>query len=166
MIINVFRIKKDVGATTPFNFSGPTISTGAATYADLEISGEVLNNGAVLKVTGQIHGEARFVCGRCLEPYLAKVEVPFQEDFKEGLPEDQDADLSWYQGDSIDIAETVRERLILAEPFKQVCCEQCKGLCPACGKNLNMESCTCTTEVVNPKFAVLQKLLENNPTER
>lgn len=161
MIIDVFRIKKDVGATKPFHFSASSFLIGTVTYTDLEIEGEVLNNGAILKVTGQILGEARFVCGRCLEPYLAKVEIPFQEDFKEGLSEGEDADMSWYQGDSIDITETVRERLILAEPFKQVCREQCRGLCPVCGKNLNMESCTCTTEVINPKFAALQKLLEN-----
>ena len=160
MNIDVFRIKKDVNATIPFHFSASSLSTGTITYTGLEIEGKVLNNGAVLNVTGQILGEARFVCGRCLEPYLAKVEIPFQEDFKEGLS-DEDADMSWYQGDSINIAETVRERLILAEPFKQICCEQCRGLCPICGKNLNMESCSCATEVTNPKFAVLQKLLEN-----
>ena len=167
MIINVFRIKKDVGASQLFRFSVASLSAGTITYTDLEISGEVLNNGAILEVTGQILGEARFVCGRCLEPYLAKVEIPFQEDFKEGLPEsDQEADLSWYQGDSIDIAETVRERLILDEPFKQVCREECRGLCPVCGKNLNIERCTCTTETVNPKFAILKQLLESkSPTD-
>ena len=167
MNIDVFRVKKDVGAVQMFHFLVSSLSTGTVTYADLDISGKVLNDGAILEVTGQILGEARFVCGRCLEPYLAKVEIPFQADFKEGLPErDQEADMSWYQGDSIDIAETVREALILAEPFKHVCREDCRGLCPVCGKNLNMEICTCTTETINPKFAVLQRLLEtNNPTQ-
>lgn len=167
MIINVFRVKKDVGAIQMYHFSTLSLSTGTVTYTDIDVSGEVLNNGTILEVTGRILGEARFVCGRCLEPYLAKVEIPFQADFKEGLPErDQEADMSWYQGDSIDIAETVREALILAEPFKHVCREDCRGLCPICGKNLNMEICTCTTETINPKFAVLQRLLEtNNPTQ-
>lgn len=167
MIIDVFHVKKDVGATQMYHFSVSSLSTGAVTYTDLDISGEVLNNGAILEVKGQILGEARLVCGRCLEPYLARVEIPFQEDFKEGLPEsDQEADMSWYQDDSIDIAETVRESLIFAEPFKNVCREECRGLCPICGKNLNMESCTCTTETINPKFAVLQKLLEpQDPTQ-
>lgn len=161
MNIDVSRVKKDVGAVQLFHFSTSSISTGIE-YTDLEISGEVLNNGAILEVTGQILGEARFVCGRCLEPYSAKVEIPFQENFKEGLPEsDQETEVSWYQGDSIDITETVRENLILSEPFKQVCREDCRGLCPHCGKNLNMESCTCTTDAINPKFAVLQKLLKH-----
>lgn len=167
MIIDVFRIKKDVGATQLFRFATLSFSIGTITYTDLDINGEVLNNGAFLEVTGQILGEARFVCGRCLEPYLAKVEVSFQECFKQGSPEsDRESDMSWYQGDSINIAEMVRENLIFSEPLKQVCCEECQGLCPICGKNLNMERCACTTEAINPKFAVLQKLLDpKKPSE-
>lgn len=165
MIIDVSRVKKDVGAVQLFHFSTSSLSTGNVTYADLEVSGEVLNNGAFLEVTGQILGQARFICGRCLEPYSVKVEIPFQEDFKQGAPEsDQDAEVSWYQGESIDIAGTVSENLILSEPIKQVCREECRGLCPVCGKNLNMENCTCTTDAINPKFAILQKLLEPKDT--
>ena len=167
MIIDIFDFKKDIGATQLFRFTTSSLTIGTVTYTDLEISGEVLNNGTIFEVTGQILGKARFVCGRCLEPYLAKVEVPFQECFMQGIPEsDREADMSWYQGDSINIAETVRENLILSEPLKQVCREECQGLCPNCGKNLNMEHCACTTEAINPKFAVLQKLLDpTKPSE-
>lgn len=161
MIINVFSVKRDVGAVQKYHFSVSSLSTGTVTYTDLDISGEILNNGAVLEVKGQILGQAQFVCGRCLEAYLAKVEIPFQEDFKEGTPESSpEADLSWYQGDSIDMTEMVTEKLIFSEPFKQVCRDDCRGLCSTCGKNLNMETCSCTTEFLNPNFAVLQKLLE------
>lgn len=161
MIINVSCVKRDVGAVQNYHFSVSSLSIGTVTYTDLDISGEILNNGAILEVKGQILGQARSVCGRCLEPYLAKVEIPFQEDFKEGTPESNpEADLSWYQGNSIDMTETIRENLIFSEPFNQVCRDDCKGLCLTCGKNLNMETCSCTTEFLNPKFAVLQKLLE------
>ncbi|MDU4959958.1 MAG: DUF177 domain-containing protein [Sporomusaceae bacterium] len=163
LIIDVSRVKKDVGAVAEYRFSDVSLSTGTVTYTDLDVSGKVLNNGAVLEVAGRIMGQARFVCGRCLESYLAKVEIPFLADFREGSPErDPEADVSWYQGDCINITEPVREALILAEPFKPICRQTCRGLCPVCGKNLNIESCACTTETINPKFAVLQKLLDAN----
>lgn len=165
--IDVSRVKKDVGAVQMYHFSDWSLSTGTVTYTDLAVSGTVLNKGAFLGLSGRISGQAQFICGRCLEPYFVQVEIPFAADFHEGTPErDQEADVSWYQGDHIDILEPVREALILAEPFKPICRETCRGLCPVCGKNLNMESCNCTTETINPKFAVLQKLLDaDHPTQ-
>jgi len=59
----------------------------------------------------------------------------------------------------IDITEDIRETVLLAIPIKLLCKHDCKGLCPHCGANLNVESCTCAEEMIDPRWEALKKLL-------
>jgi len=58
----------------------------------------------------------------------------------------------------IDVSEDVRQTLLLALPFKRVCREQCKGLCPHCGKNLNEAPCGCTESTDDSRWEKLKDL--------
>lgn len=62
--------------------------------------------------------------------------------------------------DFIDISNDVREYAMLAIPMKNLCKEDCKGLCPRCGKDLNTEQCSCETEKVDPRWLALKELLK------
>jgi uncharacterized protein len=65
--------------------------------------------------------------------------------------------------DKINIGEDVRDYALLALPMKKLCSEDCKGLCPKCGKNLNDGSCNCKDEKIDSRWEPLQKLkLKNN----
>ncbi len=90
------------------------------------------------------------------------MEIPFSDNHQQAIDEaiDDEADLAYYTGDEIDIADLVRESLILAEPLKSVCSETCRGLCPHCGINLNTAQCDCQGKLIDPRLAVLQKLLK------
>lgn len=170
MKINVAQVKETAGSQQPFNFftSAKKIAmNGENLWLDadsgIEIKGEVVNNGRLLEVKGVIKAIAKHNCNRCLEDYTALVEIPFAEDYQQADPE-MDADnleLAYYEGDEIDIAELVRESILLAEPLKTICKEDCRGLCPKCGTNLNITTCSCDQSVVDPRLAVLQKLLPN-----
>lgn len=61
----------------------------------------------------------------------------------------------------IDISEDVRQYVMLAVPFKLLCQENCAGLCPRCGQNLNHAQCSCTCKEIDPRWEGLQKLLKN-----
>ncbi|MBI4323439.1 MAG: DUF177 domain-containing protein [Candidatus Omnitrophica bacterium] len=80
-------------------------------------------------VQAQIRGRLRFSCARCLEPFA--------------LPLETAATLSYQvrPSDVVDITEDIRQEIILAYPMIPVCRPACKGLCPACGQNLNAGSC-------------------------
>lgn len=108
---------------------------------------------------GDIEGEYRHMCDRC----LGEAEVPFDVDvlwaFEPGEPseelseeaedleEEVDRDRSRaFQGDELDLAPHVWEEIVLAAPSKFLCREDCAGLCPRCGSNLNRERCSCPTE--------------------
>lgn len=65
--------------------------------------------------------------------------------------------------DKIDLSKDIRDYALLAIPMKKLCSEDCKGLCPKCGKNLNDGSCDCRDEGMDPRWEPLQKLkIKNN----
>jgi uncharacterized protein len=77
---------------------------------------------------------------------------------KEVELQDRDAAISYYEGEGLELAEIVREQLLLAIPIKTVCREECKGLCPHCGKNLNSGECECAQGASDPRWEALKSL--------
>ena len=69
---------------------------------------------------------------------------------------DAEAEIGYYQGEGILLEDVLREQLLLALPLKVTCREDCNGLCPQCGKNLNQEQCSCSIEVEDPRWAALK----------
>jgi uncharacterized protein len=63
-----------------------------------------------------------------------------------------------YTGDEIDLAQMLREQVILAEPMQPLCREDCQGLCGVCGQDLNVSRCRCPEEPNNSAFRVLRRL--------
>jgi DUF177 domain-containing protein len=118
-------------------------------------------------VRGHLEGELTLHCGRCLEPFAAPVEVDFdlllvpapqgegQEDEELSAHE---LDLDFYTGEAVDLEAIIREQIILMAPLKPLCQEDCQGLCPVCGANLNGETCSCRTTKSDSPFAQLAKL--------
>ena len=65
------------------------------------------------------------------------------------------------ENESIDLDELFYSDIVLEIPISYVCKEDCKGLCPQCGKNLNKGSCDCKTNQIDPRLEVLKKLIDN-----
>lgn len=166
MKIQIAGLKEQLGASSAFTFAVTPLQLDLADAApwiqgEVEVSGTVTNTGRGLQVTGAISIPAAFTCTACLEDVTLKIESNFQETFQEGCkPEEAEADWLFYQGDDIDIAEMIREYIILSEPLKPVCRDDCQGLCPRCGVNLNHGSCSCERKAMDPRLAELQKLLK------
>jgi uncharacterized protein len=108
-------------------------------------------------VTGWIRVRADMTCVRCLNPFPLEVErkiVHILMRSLEGIGGDEeteltgaDLDRSLIKGDSIDLAEVLREELLLGMPMKAICNEACKGICAGCGVQLNDEACICKPKV-------------------
>ena len=75
------------------------------------------------------------------------------------LPEDETA-FTIDDHHQIDLREAIRQNLVLALPIQPLCREDCKGLCPECGRDLNVEPHTHETEARDERFAALRQLLE------
>lgn len=100
-------------------------------------------------------------CDRCAEPVERQMEFEVDKILVEDLQNEDDGDDEYVvvENRQIDIQELIREELILFLPSKILCKPDCKGLCPKCGKNLNVEKCDCKKDV-DPRMEALLQLLD------
>jgi uncharacterized protein len=111
-------------------------------------------------VSGQLSCEVRMQCSRCLDSFDETIRVPFEEQFR--IVRDGEAELSEddeavpVTEERIDLSPYLAEELVVQLPYAPLCKEDCKGLCPDCGVDLNEQSCDCNTEKVDPRMAALQ----------
>lgn len=129
------------------------------------ITGNLRLSGKELFVNGHLEAGARVECDRCLKPLDVEVNTDFTLEYIRGadyessqlaeLGEEAMA-ISVFDGESIDVDEIVKEQLLLAIPTRRLCTEDCKGICPDCGTDLNSGSCNCKSEQVDPRWAALK----------
>jgi uncharacterized protein len=86
---------------------------------------------------------------------LAEVEESDEEGEEGELTED-DLDVYPYEGQNVDLEPLLREQLILSVPFAPVCSEECRGLCPSCGADRNLETCGCRVEREDGRLHILK----------
>ncbi len=105
------------------------------------------------------------VCARCLVPFSRNETVPLHVLIKKGIaPDKQDnaddeTDVVYLSADDdVDISEYLRGEILLDIPVKAVCSEECKGMCPVCGTNLNEKQCHCSHAAIDAKWAKLNEI--------
>lgn len=126
----------------------------------IRVDGTVMNTGSALRVSGTLAASRIFVCDRCLADGERSVALDFSEDYAKTPGETDEAVL--YDGESIVLDDLVRDTLLVAEPLRELCKSDCKGLCPICGQNLNEGTCDCDAFVPDPRLAALESLLKND----
>jgi len=130
----------------------------------------ITRSGLTVYVRGNLKATISQECSRCLEPATIEVGgdfaytlVPEKEEFEEEIELTADElETSYYRGDFIDLKPLVCEQIVLQVPIKVLCSENCKGLCPRCGTNLNTGSCHCRSDVVDDRLAVLKNFRVKN----
>lgn len=106
-------------------------------------------------------------CSRCLAPVEGKVEISIDENFLQiRNPEEVAEEMEDYtfEGEWLDIDRAVVDAIIVSLPIAQHCNEDCKGLCPDCGANLNENEtqCSCLENKINPAMEKLKDFNNNN----
>lgn len=150
------RVRQDIAPDDPiwsgleFRFSGPV-------QVDLEAQPAVKD----VIVHGRVKGEVAHECRRCLEPVPVAIDENVSMFFQDGVPEEQAEAEEVYalpeRGD-LDLTQAVREQVALAVPQYALCREDCRGLCPQCGRNLNEGDCDCAVEEVDDRWAALRRI--------
>lgn len=112
----------------------------------------------VLHVTGE--AEVTMGCDRCLSPIPTKISFEIKERFTHTGNGNEETET--FSGDQIDLQDFVKGSIIEALPMKILCQEDCKGLCPICGKDLNQGECQCDTSYIDPRFESLRALFNEN----
>lgn len=114
-----------------------------------------------VQVDGELDVTIRLACRRCLEENAVDFAVPFNFILEPGLePGAEDEGVFPLRPDHerVDLAPMVREELLLAVPEFPVCREDCRGLCPRCGTDLNQSKCECLSTDADPRWEALRKL--------
>lgn len=129
-------------------------------------------DGRYVLVTGKVFGTVEFECSRCLMVFKQAIEATFEAqcDIKtfqilaEGLPVGEGEEITAiFDSNSADLWELSRQALLVQLPMRPLCREDCKGLCPYCGANLNETMCECQPPA-DPRWAALESLMERfNP---
>ena len=112
-------------------------------------------------MTGVIHTTIHGVCDRCASDFTSNVEFPLDVVLVAELSNEENED-EWVfplEGDSADLEDIIRTVFVLNMDSKLLCKPDCKGICGGCGKNLNVEACSCQKEL-DPRFAALRQLLD------
>ena len=146
------KVQTARGNKAPFEFSATTEElfgedfSAEGVIGDVAIVGEVEDAGKCFVVRGRIEYQKSFTCDRCLTQATKNLTHEFAEEF----------DKSEAVEDFIDVTELLRDELIAAQPMKNLCKADCKGLCPVCGANLNDGDCECDKFIVDPRLAALK----------
>ena len=120
-----------------------------------------------IRLRGHLSAGLELQCARCLDPVPQRVDREFELLYRPlgvdaGRDElsvtDAEAEIGYYQGEGILLEDVLREQVLLALPLKITCREDCKGLCPQCGKNLNLELCSCEVLPEDPRWAALKEI--------
>jgi uncharacterized protein len=116
-----------------------------------------------------IRGELQVECARCLTEETQPLEFPFSEEYYQtvvvntgaALPKPEEPDVFLIdETHKLDLGDAMREYALLSVPMLPLCRDNCKGLCPQCGANLNDVDCGCDTEQSDDRLAVLKQLLD------
>jgi uncharacterized protein len=135
--------------------------------APVSLSFDIVKDKSQFQLVGRVTTTLELPCSRCLEPFAWPVQADFNLRYQphstntgEGEREIEEDDLTtaFYENDEIDLGQLMREQFYLSLPMKPLCREDCLGLCPVCGTNLNRGNCHCERGWDDPRMAVLKTL--------
>ena len=131
-------------------------------------------------VRGSLQGRVDVACSRCVGPahllideqlavtFMPASRMPEEDEEEEdealvegeepATADEDDVDLYPYEGEEINLEPLLREQILLAVPYAPLCSEDCKGLCPVCGTDLNTGDCTCDRTPIDPRWSALKDL--------
>lgn len=140
---------------------------------DAVLAGPITFSGETEKVDDRVHvrgnvsAAAEVACIRCLEPVLKNLDISFDDAYvgeeaeateDEIALDQEDLDVAIAIDGKIDLAEVVREQLLLALSDQVHCRDDCRGLCPKCGGNRNLLDCKCIENEIDPRWSALRDL--------
>lgn len=115
-------------------------------YVQLDL--EIYNTRDSFVVEGVMEAELILSCSRCLKKYSSPIKLDISEDVLKSDMEDEE---------ELYLDDIIVDNIILYLPMKPLCSEDCKGLCPQCGQDLNKGDCDCEVETVDPRLAKLKE---------
>lgn len=149
-----------------FDETAEEVGLGEPFLGDVKLRVKMDKSRTQIVLDCDLDTEAKLMCDRCNEEFVAdlnkKFKLVYLFDAQSVNSETPDLYYISPETDKINLDPDVRDYAILSIPMKNLCSENCKGLCPHCGTNLNIGVCECGKDEINPLWAPLQKLKNNS----
>jgi uncharacterized protein len=166
MELNITRISRSEGVVEKFDitenlhdstieFSGEKLNI----TSPVTVKGSAVNYEGKINVDLKIQAQVERTCSRCLESFKEEIEVDSNYVFVKETKDDKE-DFYIFKGDKLDITDLVLGDIAAKLAMKPLCKENCKGICPICGKDKNSIDCQCKSEEIDPRMQALSKLLD------
>lgn len=167
MKVDISDITKVNGASLEFSFSedklvGAQLMEGYIINKPVSFNGNLTNMNGILELDGRLDTGYLVTCYRCLEEIEGQLEIKVFESITNGEKENSEPESYTYEGNFLELDKVVEDNIILNLPMKQVCSQDCKGLCQKCGANLNEGPCNCKEDSVNPRMESLKNFFDKN----
>ena len=154
-----YSISENVAQTEDFACIGPVVG-------ELQVE----NTGSLLLLRGELRATLKFACVRCLGAFERPITMTIEEEFSTGETEPDVATMDRDEPDAsamsdfvLDVSEFVRQQIFVNVPIASICRENCRGICPRCGQNLNEKDCDCAVEPADSPWAKLGDLIQPPP---
>lgn len=168
--VNVSELLAERDGVRVLAFAEPLPASGEDITFVEPVTGEIrlTGTGGEVSLRGRVRAVASCVCGACLRRFSLPLAVDLAEDFgPRGASQETAAEeheliagdflVPLEAGDTIDVTEVVRQHVLLALPLAPRCRDDCRGLCPRCGADLNEAPCGCERREADPRLDALRR---------
>ena len=166
MRLNVKKIINAPGARLDFSFELDLRDVEAGGLYPMQnpvvVTGDVKNIAGMLLLHYEASSVLHTRCDRCMKEFDQSKTTVGDYMLADEIQDEENDDIILLENDEFDLGDLVRTMFILDLDTKTLCSEDCKGLCPKCGADLNQGSCGCVIKTVDPRWAALAKLLEKD----
>ena len=164
MILNLKEVFLQEGSKKAFEYSFSMsdidISGVYPFVSPIMVKGEASNRAGLVDVNFDVSFTYNRPCDRCFKDVSRELNYQFNHRLVVSLQGDDNDDYIEVPDYTLDVDNCVQTDIILTLPVKFLCKEDCKGICPKCGKDLNDGECGCQTEEIDPRLEVLKELLK------
>lgn len=163
MIIELESVFNTDGLKVPFDYElslgGIEVSGLNPITEPVKVTGSVENKAGIVNLKASADFSYEAPCDRCAENVISHFSFPIEHTLVVALESGDNDDFLEVPNMRLNLDELVEEDVNLALPTKYLCNENCQGLCPTCGKNLNKAQCDCKAPI-DPRMEVLLQLLD------
>jgi uncharacterized protein len=169
MQINVAQqLKSSIGSVRDYEVDELVDVAGDGESSRVEGRVRLMRTDRGILVKGVLNTDLELTCSRCLSLFECPLALDIEEEYFPtvdvlsgvplSLPEESGC-FSIDENHELDLTEAIQQYVLLAVPMKPLCRQDCAGLCPGCGQNLNRGPCHCLPEEADPRWAELKKAL-------
>ncbi len=171
MQFNVSQLlKAAIGSSRDYQIQELFDITGDGTKKPVLGKINLIRTDRSILVKGELHTEINITCSRCLQAFTSQLNLNIEEEYYPitdinntlgSLTSAKAGSFNINEHHVIDLSEAVRQYTLMAIPMKPLCTENCAGLCPSCGQNLNQGNCGCSPPENDMRWQILTKLAKN-----